>query len=79
MKWTIFVTFNHNITQAMACTILDLSDDVLKALPFGLSTAPMEFKVVAKEVKFHALQKGIMIHQYLDDWLVRARSHESCL
>ena len=50
-----------------------------KALPFGLSTAPMEFTVVAKEVKFLALQKGIRIHQYLDDWLVRARSHQTCL
>ena len=37
-----------------------------KALPFGLSTAPMEFTVVAKEVKLMALQRGIRIHQYLD-------------
>ena len=50
-----------------------------KALPFGLSTAPMEFTVVAKEVKLMALQKGIRIHQYLDDWLVRATSHQICL
>ena len=50
-----------------------------KALPFGLSTTPMEFTVVAKEVKLMALQKGIRIHQYLDDWLVRARSHHTCL
>ena len=26
-----------------------------------------------------ALQKGIRIHQYLDDWLVRATSHQICL
>ena len=26
-----------------------------------------------------ALQKGIQIHQYLDDWLVWARSHQTCL
>ena len=50
-----------------------------KALPFGLSTAPMEFTVVAKEVKLMALQKGIRIHQYLDDWLVRASTHDTCL
>ena len=48
-----------------------------KALPFGLSTAPMEFTVVAKEVKLMALQRGIRIHQYLNDWLVRASSHEN--
>ena len=46
-----------------------------RALPFGLSTAPMEFTVLAKEVKLMAVHKGIRIHQYLDDWLVRARSH----
>ena len=39
-----------------------------KALPFGLSTAPLEFTVVAKEVKLMAIHKGIRIHQYLDDW-----------
>ena len=49
------------------------------ALPFGLSTAPMEFTVVGKGVKFIALQKGIRIHQYLDNWLVKARSHQTCL
>ena len=50
-----------------------------KVLPFGLSTAPLEFTVVTKEVKLMALQKGIRIHQYLDDWLVWARSHQTCL
>ena len=50
-----------------------------KALPFGLSTASMAFTVVAKEVKLMALQKGIRIHQYLDDWLVRASTHHTCL
>ena len=33
-----------------------------KALPFGLSTAPMEFTIIAKEVKLMAIQKGIRIH-----------------
>ena len=37
------------------------------------------FTVVAKEVKLMAIHKGIRIHQYLDDWLVRARSHQACL
>ena len=54
-------------------------DFQFKALPFGLSTASMEFTVVAKEVKFLAVKKGIRIHQYPDDWLVRARSHQTCL
>ena len=50
-----------------------------EALPFGLSTAPMEFTIIAKEVKLVAIQNGIRIHQYLDDWLVRATSHRVCL
>ena len=50
-----------------------------RALPFGLSTAPMEFTVLAKEVKLMAIQRGIRIHQYLDNWLVRARSQQICL
>ena len=50
-----------------------------KALPFGLSAAPMEFIAVANEVKLMALQRDIRIHQYLDDWLVRATSHQTCI
>ena len=50
-----------------------------KALPFSLSTVPLEFTVIAKEVKLMAIHKGIRIHQYLDDWLVRATSHQACL
>ena len=38
------------------------------ALPFGLSTAPLEFPKVVKEVKLMAQSRGIRIHQYLDDW-----------
>ena len=50
-----------------------------KALPFDLSTAPREFTMIAKEVKWLALKQGIRIHQYLDDWLVRAKSPQVCL
>ena len=49
-----------------------------RALPFGLSTAPMEFTWVVKEVKLMAQSRGIRIHQYLDDWLIRAPTKESC-
>ena len=48
-----------------------------RALPFGLSTAPMEFTGVVKEVKLMAQSQGIRIHQYLDDWLIRAPTKES--
>ena len=49
------------------------------AFPFGLSTAPLEFTKVAKEVKLMAQARGIRIHQYLDDWLPRAPCPETCL
>ena len=51
----------------------------VKALPFGLSAAPMQFTLVVKEVKLMAIHKGIRMHQYLDNWLVRARSHQACV
>ena len=43
------------------------------------STAPMELTVVAKELKLMAIHKVIRIHQSLDDWLVKATSHQVCL
>ena len=49
-----------------------------RALPFGLSTAPMEFTCVVKEIKLMAQSRGIRIHQYLDNWLIRAPTKESC-
>ena len=48
-------------------------------LPFGLATAPLEFTKVVKEVKLMPQARGIRIHQYLDDWLLRAPSPEICL
>ena len=48
------------------------------ALPFGIAMAPLEFTMVAKEVKLMALTEGIRIHQYIDDWLLRAKSKQQC-
>ena len=66
-------------SQKYMCCHVQGQSYQFKALPFGLPTAPMEFRVVANEVKLLALQRGIRIHQYLDDWLVRARSNQTCL
>ena len=35
--------------------------------------------MIPKEVKLMAIHKDLGIHQYLDDRLVRARSHQACL
>ena len=46
------------------------------SLPFGLATAPQVFTMIVKEVKLMALSRGLRIHQYLDDWLIRSQSYE---
>ena len=45
-------------------------------LPFGLATAPQVFTMIVKEVKLMALSRGLRLHQYLDDWLIRSESQE---
>ena len=49
------------------------------SLPFGLATAPIIFTSIVKEVKLIALQSGIRLHQYLEDWLIRAPSKQACM
>ena len=46
------------------------------SLPFELATAPQVFTMIIKEVKLMALSRGLRIHQYLDDWLIRSQSQE---
>ena len=46
------------------------------SLPFGLATAPQVFTLIVNEVKLMALSRGLRLHQYLDDWLIRSQSQE---
>ena len=46
------------------------------SLPFGLATAQQDFTMIVKEVKLMALHRGLRLHQYLDDWLIRSQSQE---
>ena len=70
-EWVTFIDFKdayfhipiHNQSRKYICFHLQGQSYQFKALPFGLSTAPMEFTVLVKEVKFLVLQKGIGIHQ----------------
>ena len=50
-----------------------------KALPFGLSRAPMGVHCGSQGGEVDGLTQGYRIHQYLDDWLVRAKSQQDCL
>ena len=49
------------------------------SLPFGLATAPQVFTMIVKEVKIMALSRGLRLHQYLDDWLIRSQSRKEVL
>ena len=51
------------------------------SVPFHLpslrtSLAPQVFTMIVKEVKLMTLSRGIRLHQYLDDWLIRAQSQK---
>jgi hypothetical protein len=50
---------------------------LFQALPFGLVSAPLIFIAVVKAfvAPFHAL--GLMLHFYLDDWLLRCQCHST--
>ena len=44
--------------------------------PSGQPQPPQVVTMIVKEVKLVALTRGIRLHQYLDDWLIRAQSQE---
>ena len=46
------------------------------ALCFGLATAPRVFTMVMRSVVKFVRKLGMMLHAYLDDWLLRNRSPE---
>ena len=48
------------------------------ALPFRIAMIPLKFTMVAQEVKLMALAEGIRIHQYIDNWLMRAQTQQQC-
>ena len=49
-----------------------------RALPFGLSSAPWIFTMVAREFASLIHSQNTALHQFLDDWLGRAMSRDRC-
>ena len=45
-----------------------------RSLPFGLAPAPWLFTMISQEVKALAQREGLILHQYLDDWVIRSQS-----
>ena len=50
-----------------------------RVLPFGISTAPRVFTKLMLVAAQAVRARGRLCHPYLDDWLSRARSHQSSL
>ena len=49
-----------------------------KALPFGLSTSPLVFSKMLEPLAVHLHSRGIILHRYLDDFLIRSQSRILC-
>ena len=73
--WTLGIT---NVQGGILTPIYLYKNNPGNACYSVLSTAPLEFTVIPKEVKLVTIHKDLRSHQYLDDWLVRARS-QACL
>jgi len=50
-----------------------------RAMPFGLNIAPRTFTNLLSPVASFLRARGIRIHRYLDDWLIRAESVQESL
>ena len=50
-----------------------------RALPFGLTTAPMVFTMLMKPILSWTHQREIRLHAYLDDWLLRHVNQQTLL
>ena len=50
-----------------------------QALPFGLNTAPLVFTRMLRPLSVHLHSRGVLLHRYLDDLLIRSQSRDECL
>ena len=62
----------HSQSRKYMCFHIQGQSYQFKALPFVVYSS-------GQRGQTEALQRGIRTHQYLDDWLVRATSHQTCL
>lgn len=50
-----------------------------RALPFGLSTSPLAFTKMLEPLAVYLHTRGMVLHRYLDDLLIRSQSRSQCL
>ena len=51
---------------------------LVQSTAIQVGSAPLEFTRIVKEVKLVLQSCGVRIHQYLDDWLLRANTRHQC-
>ena len=73
--WTVSI----DLSDAFWHIPIQMCKSAIQSLPFGPATSPWLFTHIMIEVKFMALQKVIIVHLYLDDWLIRSQSKEVLL
>ena len=54
--------------------VIDGKTYQFRALPFGLSPAPRVFTRIMSVIADYAHRRGVALHIYLDDWLIRSSS-----
>jgi hypothetical protein len=64
------IPINHNFRKYLRFAVLDKVFQ-FRALPFGHIIAPRVFSEVMREVGRILRESGIVVHMYLDDWLIR--------
>ena len=69
----------HAKSQHLLRFVVDGKVFQYTALCFGLSPSPLMFTKVMKPIAAYLWSRGIHIHLYLDDWLIRAESKEKVL
>ena len=76
LKDAFFHVLIHPDSQHWLCFHVDKQTYRFKALPLRLVTAPLYFMRIVKRLVLQS--RGIRVHQYLDDWLLRANTRHQC-
>lgn len=63
----ILVQLEHRHHLCFAVTVWHVHFPVL---PFGLAMAPWVFTKIMVVVVAHLCKQGVLVHPYLDDWLI---------
>ena len=72
----LHIPIHPNSRKYLLQVLLQVTGVPIHLPPIWTSHSPQVFTMIVKEVKLVALSRGLRIHQYLDDWLIRSQSQE---